>query len=127
MFTKKRLIIGLCILAAIIWVEALAAFMGELTILFLETLELLTEHFLEALLTLTPYEAQAVTAWLGFGLGFFLLIFLLKKLNVLFDKLCSLAPRWWEEERSRFRAMRQNLGWPLAMIGLLMILVLIYL
>lgn len=127
MYSKKRLIIGLGILAAIIWADALLGLLGHLTIVLLETLELVTEEILEALLILTPYEAQAVTAWIGFGLAVFLLIVLLKKLTVLFDKLRALAPVWWDEEMARLRALRSNWVWPLAAIGLLMFLVLVYL
>ena len=93
----------------------------------LETLELVTETVLEALLALTPYEAQMVTAWLGLGLFVLMLIIALKKLVALTQTFRTKGPIWWQEEKARLKAMTSSIGWPLGVAGLVFIIALLYL
>ena len=90
----------------------------------LETLELLVDTFLESIIGLTLYEAQAVTAWLGFGTFLLLLVFGLKRLNILMQRLKAQVPAWWEEEKAQLRLMRKTYGWSLG-LGLVLVLVIV--
>jgi hypothetical protein len=124
---KKAILIVLALLVLVFLGEAVLDLLAEGLEIVLETLELVTERLLEAVLALTPYEAQAVTAWLGFGAFALLLVFGLKKLARWWQRMRITAPAWWEEEKARLMAMRSSLGWPLVLIGLLVLLILVYL
>lgn len=124
---KKATLIVLAFLVLVFWGEAVLNLLAEGLEIVLETLELLTERFLEAVLALTPYEAQAATAWLGFGTAALLLVYGLKKLMRGWQRLRIATPDWWKEERMRLRTMRPALGWPLVLVVLLVLLILVYL
>jgi hypothetical protein len=124
---KKPIIIGAGLLILVFWGDVVLEWVGEILVILLETLELLTEELLEAMLALTPYQAQAVTAWLGFGVFSLLLVVVLRKLVGLAQRFRITGPVWWQEEKVRLRAMYSSIGWPLGVLGLVLILVLIYL
>lgn len=113
-------------LAAILWGDVLLDFLITAVELLLETLELVTEHLLEALLTLTPYEAQAVTAWLGFGVLMLFLLFGFKKLNRIFQRAKSAVPVWWQEQKERVQISWTSIGWQIALTGMVLMLLLLY-
>jgi hypothetical protein len=123
---KKAGVIGAGLLAAIFWGDVLLDFLITAVELLLETLELVTEHLLEALLALTPYEAQAVTAWLGFGLLLLFLLFGFKKLNKVFQRARATVPAWWQEKKERVHISRTGIGWQIALTGMVLILLLLY-
>lgn len=123
---KKAGVIGAGVLAAIFWGDVLLDFLITAVELLLETLELVTEHVLEALLALTPYEAQAVTAWLGFGLLMLILLFGFKKLNGIFQRAKSTVPVWWQEQKERIQVSWSSIGWQIALTGVALILLLLY-
>lgn len=124
---KKASLIILTLLVLVFWGEAVleAALHGIETVL--EILELLMDELLEGVLHLAPHDAQAVTAWLGFGVFALLLVYGLKKLKRWWQRLRIATPEWWEEEKPRLRAMRKSLGWPLMLVVLLALLILVYL
>jgi hypothetical protein len=124
---RKALFIGIGLLILVFWGDVVLSLLVHLVGIILETLELLTDQFLEGVLKLDPYEAQAVTAWLGFGLFTLILVLGLKKLTTFSQRLRITAPAWWEEEKVRLQAMRSSMGWPLALIAMVMLLVLLYL
>jgi hypothetical protein len=124
---KKALFIGIGLLILIFWGDAVLSLLVHLIEIILETLELLVDHFLEGVLKLEPHEAQVATAWLGFGLFVLILVLGLKKLMTVTQRLRITGPPWWEEEKVRLRAMRSSMGWPLALIVMVLFLVLLYL
>jgi hypothetical protein len=124
---KKALFISIGLLILVFWGDAVLSVLVHLVEIVLETLELLVDHFLEGVLKLEPHEAQAVTAWLGFGLFVLILVLGLKKLMAVTQRLRITAPAWWEEEKVRLRAMRSSMGWPLALIAMVVLLILLYL
>src|SRR5690554_991923 len=98
---KKAGLIAVGLLAAVFWGDVLLDAFVTAVELLLETVELITEHALEALLALTPYEAQAVTAWLGLGILIVVLFFAFKKLNLVYQRAKSFFPVWWQAQRER--------------------------
>lgn len=124
---KKAVIIGVVLLILVFWGSAILPWLVEALEIFLETLELITERVLEALLALSPYQAQATTAWLGFGLAVFLLVIGYRKLSAWWRRMQARLPAWLEEEKARLAAMRYSLGWTLGLILIVGLLVLIYL
>lgn len=122
---KKALVIGIGLLVMIFWGGVIMEVLAEGVKLGLEVAELVTEELLEGLLALTPYEAQLVTAWLGFGLAALLLIIGLKKFNTWWQRFRLWQSSWWAEEKVRLEEMRSNISWPLAVVGLLALLVLV--
>jgi hypothetical protein len=124
---KKAILIVLALLVLVFWGEAvLEAALHGIEIV-LEIMELLMDELLEGVLHLAPHDAQAVTAWLGFGVFALLLIWGLKKLARWWQRLRIATPDWWKEERMRLRTMRPALGWPLVLVVLLVLLILVYL
>lgn len=123
---KKAIFVALALLTLVFWGESVLELLAEGLEIVLETLELLMERFLEAVLSLTPHEAQVVTAWLGFGIFALLLIFGLRKLTRWWEDLNVNPPAWWGEEKERLAAMRSSLGWPLVLIVLVALLILVY-
>ncbi len=120
---KKALFIGSGILILVFWGHAVLELLLHAIFIVLEILELLVDTVLEAV-GLTLYEAQMVTAWLGFGVFTLLLGVALKKVNTAIQKLKIQAPEWWEEEKVRLRAMRSSLRWPLTIVVLMIFLIL---
>lgn len=120
---KKAIFIGVGLLVLVLWWDVVLELLADLLELTLETLGLITERALEAVLALTPYEAKAVAAWLGLGLFVLLVIVVLRKIAAVTQRLQVTAPVWWEEEKVRLRAMRSSLGWPLVLIVLLTALI----
>jgi len=123
---KKAGVIGAGVLAAIVWADVLLHVLITAVELLLETLELVVEHLLEALLALTPYEAQAVTAWLGFGALMFFLVVGVKKLNKAFQHAQTAVPAWWQEQKDRVRISLPGIGWQIALTGMVLMLLLLY-
>lgn len=120
---KKALLIGSGILILVFWWHALLELLLHAVLIVLEILELLVDTVLEHV-GLTLYEAQMVTAWLGFGVFTLLMIVGLKKANTAVQRLKTQTPLWWEEEKARLEAMRSSLRWPAALVVLAALLVL---
>lgn len=123
---KKAGVIGAGVLATLFWGDVLLDFLITAVELLLETIELVVEHLLEAVLALTPYEAQAVTAWLGFGILMLFLLFAFKKLNGFFQRAKTDFPVWWQEQKERVQISWTSIGWQIALTGMLLMLLLLY-
>lgn len=123
---KAGVIIGAGVLATLIWSDVLLDFLITAVELLLETIELVVEHLLEAVLALTPYEAQAVTAWLGFGILMLFLLFVFKKLNGVFQRAKTDFPVWWQEQKERVQISWTGIGWQIALTGMVLMLLLLY-
>ena len=120
----KKAIIAVGVLGVLIfWGDTVLEGLVHLLEIFLETLELITERLLEGLLALTPHEAQAVTAWVGFGVLVFVLITGVRKLTSWGQRLRGRARLWWEEEKPRLAARGSSIGWPLGVALLLLLVV----
>ncbi len=120
---KKALFIGIGLLILMFWGSAVFGILLHIVVIVLETLELLVDTFLENVMGLGLYEAQAVTAWLGFGTLLLLVVVGLKKLTAYLQRLRIQAPEWWKEEKVRLRAMRSSLGWPMTLVILVAFLI----
>ncbi|HYE37441.1 hypothetical protein [Methylocaldum sp.] len=123
---KKAVVIGAGLLVLILWGDVLLHLLITAIELVLETMELVAEHLLEALLELTPYEAQAVTAWLGFGLLMLFLLFGFKKVNNFVQRAKLTAPVWWQDQKGHFRINWDSIGWQIALTGMALMLLLLY-
>jgi hypothetical protein len=124
---KKAAVIALLLLILVFWGEAVFELLLHAVEIVLEVLELLMDELLEGVLHLAPHDAQAVTAWLGFGVFSLLLYFGFRKLRRGWVRMKLATPAWWEEEKARLAAMKSSLGWPAVLIALVLLLVLIYL
>jgi hypothetical protein len=124
---KKAGMIAAGLLAAIFWGDVLLDFFVTAVELLLETIELVTEHVLEALLALTPYEAQAVTAWLGFGILMVALFFAFKRLSLVYQRAKSVFPVWWQAQKERVQVSWTGIAWQTALTGMVLMLLLLYL
>ncbi|MGX2039666.1 hypothetical protein ACWJKU_05960 [Methylocaldum sp. MU1018] len=124
---KKAVVVGAGLLVLILWGDVLLHLLITAIELVLETIELVTEHVLEALLEVTPYEAQAITAWLGFGLLILFLVLGFKKLNKIVQQAKSTVPTWWQGQKERVHLNRTALGWQIALTGMVLMLLLLYL
>lgn len=118
---KKAAFIGIALLALVFWSGPILQLLLHALIILLEVLELLVDTILEAI-GLGLYEAQAVTAWIGFGLFCLLLVEGLRRLNNWSQRVQERAPIWWQEEKARLAAMRTALRWPIALTALVLFL-----
>lgn len=122
---KKAVVIGFAFLVLVFWGDVVLHLLLEGLELTLETLELITERFLELLLVLTPYQAQAITAWLGFALLLLLLFVAYRKLTAWGGRIRLKLPLWREQAQSFLLPLHSSLGWPLGLILLFALLLLI--
>jgi hypothetical protein len=123
---KKAGLIAGGLLAVIFWGDVLLDAFVTAVELLLETIELVTEHALEALLALTPYEAQAVTAWLGLGILIVILFFVFKRLNLAYQRAKSFFPVWWQTQKERVQVSWTGIAWQIALTGMALMLLLLY-
>ncbi|MGZ8247706.1 hypothetical protein, partial [Methylomagnum sp.] len=100
---KKAGLIGVGLLILLIWGDMLLGLLLHGVELVLETLELLTEMFLETVFSVELYRAQAVTAWLGLGLFVLLMVFVVKRLIRRVRHWKATLPAWWRETKAELR------------------------
>ncbi|CAL1241016.1 hypothetical protein [Candidatus Methylocalor cossyra] len=124
---KKAILVAAGLLILVLGGHTLLDWSVELVEIVLETVELITERLLEAVLTLTPYQAQATTAWLGFSLLVVILVLGYRKTVSWGRRLRLWVPSWWEEEKNRLRTLPLARGWILGSMGVLFVLALLYL
>lgn len=127
--SKKAIVIGVVIGVVlpilIFWGSAVLELLLHAVELILETLELITERVLEFLLVLSPYQAQAATAWIGFALLMAILFFGYRKLKSWWERTRPKFLSWRDEEIARFAPLRPLLGWPLGVAVLAVLILLI--
>jgi hypothetical protein len=119
---RKAIVIGIGLLILMLWSDTVMDTALHLIHILLEILELVVETVLEGFLELTPHQAQFATAWLGLGAAVLVLIVGLRRFTLATQRLRTLAPVWWEEEKQRLQTLWTEAGWPLGVTGLLLLL-----
>jgi hypothetical protein len=89
--------------------DHLLEWVGEALFLSLETLEMSVDTLYEDVFHLDAEASQQATAWTGFVVFVALLIWLGLKLRRQYLRLRELAPDWWAEQKSEFKAWWQTL------------------
>lgn len=118
---KKAAFIGIGLLILLIWGDMLLGLLLHGVELVLETLELLTEMFLETVFSVELYRAQAVTAWLGLGIFLLIMFFVGRRLIRRARHWKAAAPVWWGETKAEWRAWWAAYRW---LVGLLAVVAL---
>lgn len=113
---KKAAFIGISLLILLIWGDMLLGLLLHGVELVLETLELLTEIFLETVFSVELYRAQAVTAWIGLGLFLLLLFFVGRWLMRRVRRWKAAVPIWWKETKAEWRAWWATYRWPVSLM-----------
>lgn len=123
---KKAAFIGIGLLVLLIWGDMLLGLLLHGVELVLETLELLTEMFLETVFSVELYRAQAVTAWLGLGLFLLIMFFVGRRLMRRVRRWKATAPVWWSETKAEWRAWWAAYRWPVGLLVIVMLAVMIF-